>query len=75
MLIFISPFYYPYYKNKKSKPKFGIDYAVKRENKLDHLKDGFKVLAYNRLIGGIIIGFFLIISSIVYLVLGIIEYF
>ncbi|MEG0528904.1 MAG: hypothetical protein RR578_01005 [Bacilli bacterium] len=56
-------FYYPYYKKRKSKPK----YLVERDNKLDYLKDGFNLLSYNRIIGGFIIGGVLIIISIYYL--------
>lgn len=59
-------FYYPYYKKRKSKPK----YLVERDNKLDYLKDGFNLLSYNRIIGGFIIGGVLIIISIYYLFIG-----
>ncbi len=59
-------FYYPYYKKRKSKPK----YLVERHNKLDYLKDGFNLLSYNRIIGGFIIGGVLIIISIYYLFIG-----
>lgn len=59
-------FYYPYYKKRKSKPK----YLVERDNKLDHLKDGLNLLSYSRIIGGFIIGGVLIIISIYYIFIG-----
>ncbi len=40
---------------------------------MDHLKDGFKLLTYSRIIGGFIIGRVLIIISIYYLFLGLLT--
>ncbi len=61
--------YLPYYNGKKAKPVYGI----KREKRIDYLKDGIRVLFYTRLKGFIFFGFFLILMSVVFFILGLVE--
>ena len=55
--------YYPYYTKKKKKPEIGIE----RENKLDYLGDGFKLLFYQRNIGIMLLGVLIMFISIILL--------
>jgi hypothetical protein len=58
--------YYPYYKGRKPKPTYGIE----REKKIDYLKDGIRMLLYTRLKGFIYFGFFLLLLSLIFFILG-----
>jgi hypothetical protein len=58
--------YYPYYKGRKPKPAYGIE----REKKIDYLKDGIRMLLYTRLKGFIYFGFFLLLLSLIFFILG-----
>jgi Ca2+/Na+ antiporter len=54
-------FYYPYHIKKIKKPELGI----KKENKLDYLGDGFKLLFYHRSIAIMLMGIIIMIFTII----------
>ncbi len=69
VLIISFSLYYPYYKGRKSKPI----YEIERERKIDYLKDGIKILIYSRIKGFLYFGFFLILLSLIFLILGLAQ--
>lgn len=54
-------FYYPYYIKKIKKPELGI----KRENKLEYLGDGIRLLFYHRSIAIMLIGVVIMLFTII----------
>ena len=69
ILIISLIFYYPYLKNKKKKPIYGI----KRNNSVDYLRDGIKIIMYSRIKGFLYLVFLLILLSIVFLLIGLFK--
>lgn len=67
ILIISFLFYYPYFKNKKEKPVYGI----KCNKNIDSLKEGIKIIIYSRIKAFLYLGVFLIILSIIFLILGV----
>lgn len=61
-------FYYPYFKNK-----FKHEYGTKRSTIFEYMNDAYKILSYHYSLGLIFMGFFFIISSIVFFLIGLFK--
>lgn len=58
-------FYFPYHIKKIKKPELGI----KKENKLDYLGDGIKLLFYHRSIAIMLIGVIIMAFTIIMVII------